>query len=130
MIDWFVTGFTAIFLWISVKGMTLDGGQSSLLIAGFMGGLVRGLLERKGSPTEKIIGGVIGAVCSYYFTPALMIAFGFAPHFWGTAGFVVGMTSMYLGLGIIEIARRYSHDPGALKDAIKELILRLITPKK
>lgn len=130
MIDWFVTGFTAILLWVSVKGFTLDGGQSSLLVAGFLGGLVRGLLERKGSLTEKIIGGVIGAVCSYYFTPVLMIAFGFSPHIWGTAGFVVGMVSMYIGLGILEIARRYSRDPGAFTDLLKDLILRLISPKK
>ncbi len=130
MIDWFVTGFTALLLWVSVNGFA-DGGQSSYLLAGFVGGLVRAFLAKTGTITERLISGFTGAVSSYYLTPIFALAFGIPdPQILSGVAFIVGLISMYLAEAIIAVAKAYARDPGALKDMVKDLLLRLISPKK
>ncbi|MGQ3209531.1 hypothetical protein [Shinella sp.] len=130
MIDWIVTGFTALLLFASANGFA-DGGQSSYLIAGFLGGLVRAFLAKSGTLTERIIGGFTGAVSSYYLTPIFALALGIPdPQILSGVAFIVGLISMYLAEAIITIAKAYARDPGALKDAVKDILLRLIAPKK
>lgn len=131
MIDWFVTGFTAILLWISMNGFAADGGQSSYLIAGFLGGLVRAFLAKSGTIMERIVGGFTGAVSSYYLTPIFALAFGIPdPQILSGVAFIVGLISMYLAEAIIGVAKAYARNPGAFKDVIKDVLLRLIAPKK
>lgn len=130
MIDWIATGFTAVMLWVSVNALS-DGGQSSYLIAGFVGGMVRAFLAKTGTITERLISGFTGAVSSYYLTPIFALAFGIPdPQILSGVAFIVGLISMYLAEAIITVAKAYARDPGALKEMVKDFLLRLIAPKK
>lgn len=112
---------TAVICFLKAKG--------SLLAAGFCGGIVRSIVSKTGTKTEKLIGGMAGAVLSVYFTP-IFVAFVGASIPVSSISFIVGLLGMSLVEALISIGRDYQKHPGRFKADLRDLLLRVLGAKK
>ncbi len=114
---------SAIAAWLAAIGV-----QPTHLFAGLAGGLVHALVNKNGSPWERIIAGAVGALCAAFLTPTFLLLFGVtALQFHGAVGFVLGLVGMQLAIGFIAIGKDYARNPAKLKDDFGSLLLRLFT---
>ncbi|RVK79374.1 hypothetical protein CN157_09305 [Sinorhizobium meliloti] len=113
--------FSTIAAWLAAIGV-----QPTHLIAGLAGGIVHALVNKNGSPWERIVAGAVGALCAAFLTPFFLLLLGVtALQFHGALGFVLGLVGMQLAIGFIGIAKDYARNPGKLKDDIGSLLLRV-----
>lgn len=113
--------FSTIAAWLTAMGI-----QPSHLIAGLAGGIVRALVDKNGSPWERIIAGAVGALCAGILTPIVLLMLGVtALQFHGAIGFMLGLMGMSLAQALIKIGKDYARNPGKLKDDLGSLLLRV-----
>jgi hypothetical protein len=125
MIDWFVTGFTAVLLWLSLNGF-----QPSHIAAGFFGALARTFVAKTGTLKQRFVEGFFGSLFAVYCTPILAVFLGVTDvQMMNAVAFAVGLMGIYIADALMALGREYASDPGKLKDAFKELLVRLIAPK-
>lgn len=90
---------------------TFLGIKVTHLVAGVLGGAVRGFLVG-GGWAEAFISVFVGGVTAAYFTTPLTQS---PMNYWmipeGTVGFLVGLTSMLLCEGILKYAKAWSRKP-------------------
>lgn len=103
--------------------------QSHLLLGGFCGGIIRSIVSKTGSRWEKLLGGMAGAILSVYFTPLFISIIGASIPV-SSISFIVGLMGMSLVEALIGIGRDYQKHPGKLKSDLRELLLRMLGPKK
>lgn len=98
------------------------GIKVSTMIAGFSGGLVFAYLEgtkkinesRGKRILDSITSGIIGSIMAVYIAPLGLLWFRVsedALEIQTGAGFITGMTGIYIGHGLIRIAAGWSKNP-------------------
>lgn len=74
------------------------------LISGFGGGVVASMLVRNVKPFQGFATVLIGTITANYFTESAARQLGLGE---GAAGFLVGLTAMFICQGLIEAARKW-----------------------
>ena len=98
------------------------GIKVSTLIAGFSGGIVYYYLEGSkkieksyaGKAFDTFVSGFVGSVMAVYVAPLGLLWFKVpsdAVEIQTGAGFVVGITGIYIGHGVIRLAANWSKNP-------------------
>lgn len=88
------------------------GVKLSVVIAGFIGALVAGLIDR-GPVWERLTSVLVGFACSIYFTPfavPLVVKFlgeGEANNIQNGAAFFVGMAGLVVARSILDVVRDF-----------------------
>ena len=102
--------------------------HSSILFGGFFGGIIRAILSKTGTKGEKLMGGFMACLVSYYMTPIVVFLVG-ATIPVSSISFIIGILSMSLVEALISIGKDYSKHPGKLRADIRAIILRVLAAK-
>lgn len=105
----------AVLAWMSAHGF-----DPQTLIAGLLGGVVRSLVSRSGTMTERILGCFAGCAFSVYFGPTLAAAVTIFPY--PTACFVAGLLGMSFAEALVNLAKMYARRPGAFRDLLLKIL--------
>ncbi|MCZ4089082.1 hypothetical protein [Sinorhizobium psoraleae] len=115
--------FSTIAGWLAAMGI-----QPVHFFAGLAGGIVRALVDKKGSPWERIVAGAVGTLCASILTPFVLLILGVtSPHMVGAIAFVVGLVGLSMTEAVIKIGKDYARNPGKLKEDFGSLLLRVFT---
>lgn len=124
MLEWIGLIFGVLFCFLKANGF-----NPSYMLGGFAGGIVRAIATKTGRRTDRLIGGFMGAILAAYLTP-IVIGFTGATIPVSSVSFLIGLVGMSLVDAVISLGRDYQKHPGKFKDDLRELILRIIGPKK
>lgn len=125
MIDWIVAAIAAFSLFLASNGF-----QTSHIVAGFFGSIVRSFVAKTGSLWQNLFGGFIGSIIAAYVTPLIAYLFSIAdPSTVNSVAFGVGLLGMYFAEALLLIAKDYAKNPRKLKDDLREFLLRFLNRK-
>lgn len=126
MLDWIVSFILAVALWL-----TLHGFEPGHIVAGFFGSVARSIVAKSGTFAERIVGGFTGSLFAVYFTPIVCLFLGIPdPQIASAVAFSIGLIGMYVAEAVINVAKKYAKNPAGLKEFIRDMILRLLSPKE
>lgn len=125
MIDWMIAAIAAISLFLASNGF-----QTSHIVAGFFGSIVRSFVAKSGTLWQNLFGGFIGSIIAAYVTPLIVYLFSIAdPQTSNSIAFGVGLIGMYFAEALLLIAKDYAKNPAKMKDDLRELLLRFLNRK-
>ncbi len=83
------------------------------VMAGFLGGLVKGLIMPNVTMTQTIISCVIGGITAGYLTTPIMywLPWATVTGAEGAVGYAIGLTAMLICEGIIKYVSRWRDNP-------------------
>lgn len=98
------------------------GIKVSTLIAGFSGGIAYYYFEGSkkiqrsyvGRTVDTLVSGTVGSFMAVYLAPLFLLYFNFEPtdvNIQTGAGFIVGLTGIHIGHGLIRLAAAWSKNP-------------------
>jgi hypothetical protein len=102
--------------------------HAGVLFGGFAGGFIRSVLAKTGTKTEKLFGGFVACLVSYYMTPIVVMLIG-ATIPASSISFIIGILSMSLCEALISLGRDYQKHPGKLKADIRAILLRVLAAR-
>lgn len=125
MIDWIVAAVAAISLFLASNGF-----QTSHIIAGFFGSVVRSFVAKTGTLWQNLFGGFIGSIIAAYVTPLIAYLFSIADaQTLNSVAFGVGLLGMYFAEALLLIAKDYAKNPAKMKEDLRDLLLRFLNRK-
>lgn len=125
MIDWMIAAIAAISLFLASNGF-----QTSHIVAGFFGSIVRSFVAKSGTLWQNLFGGFIGSIIAAYVTPLIVYLFSIAdPQTSNSIAFGVGLIGMYFAEALLLIAKDYAKNPGKMKEDLREILLRFLNRK-
>lgn len=93
------------------------GVQPTHLVAGFVGGIIRALVNKNGSIWQRLAEGTVGTLFAVFLTPFLIVLLGVtAPQIGAAIAVILGMVGMSIASAVIDIGKDYAANPGKLKD--------------
>ncbi len=125
MIDWIIATVAAVSLFLASNGF-----QTSHIVAGFFGSIVRSFVAKSGTLWQNLFGGFIGSIIAAYVTPLIVYLFSIAdPQTSNSIAFGVGLIGMYFAEALLLIAKDYAKNPAKMKEDLREFLLRFLNRK-
>ncbi|MCM2433208.1 hypothetical protein [Agrobacterium rosae] len=125
MIDWIVSAFVVFTAFLALHGF-----QTSHLVAGFFGGIMRAVISSKGTISERIASGFVGTIFAMYFTPLAVWLLSITdPQSANSLAFAIGMLGLYVAEACIGIAKQWAGNPGKFRRDISDLVIRIFSKR-
>lgn len=125
MIDWIVSAVLVVTVFLTAHGF-----QTSHLVAGFFGGLMRAFISSKGSITERITSGFVGTIFAMYMTPVAVWLLSITDtQSANSLAFAIGMLGLYVAEACIGVAKQWASNPGKFRRDVSDLVIRIFSKR-